>query len=274
MLKNLYIVHKEKSNKTSSRLLQEAAQQRGLNCVFVNFDQFDFANSLELTDQDAIYRVSMGNDEVVIEKNLMNDKVVTFFTDYRNCLANRSFHMILAKAKMPIIPAIQGYIRDRQKLINAVNKLGGFPIILKEVGLMRGKGINKINNLEQLEIKMQELGENNKKYYFKRYINHQEQARLVVLGNEVIASHVNIVTHDFRTNFGKSSSRKSEAREFDSSIKEMAVKAVKALGLEFGGVDVLFEEETNTPYLAEVNFPCFFSDNSKVYRHRHCWQND
>ena len=44
----------------------------------------------------------------------------------------------------------------------------------------------------------------------------------------------------------------------------MAVKAVRSLGYEFGGVDILFEEETNNPYIAEVNFPCFFPTTQRL----------
>ena len=43
----------------------------------------------------------------------------------------------------------------------------------------------------------------------------------------------------------------------------MAVKAVKTLGLETGGVDLLFDTD-GKPFLTEVNFPHDFSMTQKI----------
>ena len=43
-------------------------------------------------------------------------------------------------------------------------------------------------------------------------------------------------------------------------IFALAERAVAALGLEFGGVDILVDEQ-GTATIAEVNFPCNFARN-------------
>ena len=39
-------------------------------------------------------------------------------------------------------------------------------------------------------------------------------------------------------------------------VKEQAVKACEALGLDFGGVDVIYNEQSSTAYVLEVNCAC------------------
>jgi glutathione synthase/RimK-type ligase-like ATP-grasp enzyme len=98
----------------------------------------------------------------------------------------------------------------------------------------------------------------------RKFIQHKEQARLIVMGNEVLAYHTNIASLDFRTNVGDNNSRKRMVKEYSEAIKNIAVKAVNLLGYELGGVDILFDEETNMPYIAEINFPCYFPTTQRL----------
>jgi glutathione synthase/RimK-type ligase-like ATP-grasp enzyme len=95
----------------------------------------------------------------------------------------------------------------------------------------------------------------------RKFINHTCQARLVVLGNQVVASDraTRYISYDFRTNISDDKTRKRESYTYSPEIQAIAVQATRTRNLEFGGVDILFEEETEIPYVAEVNFPCDFS---------------
>ncbi len=122
----------------------------------------------------------------------------------------------------------------------------------------------KIDSLESLFSVCDYLNSKSEPIILRKFIKHKEQARIIVLGDKVLANHTNLTSEDFRTNVGNNNSRKRLVKEYDEKIKNMAVKAVRSLGYEFGGVDILFEEETNNPYIAEVNFPCFFPTTQRL----------
>ena len=77
-----------------------------------------------------------------------------------------------------------------------------------------------------------------------------------MLGNKVIDSiEYTALKDDFRTNIGKTPNVKP--KKFSAKAEKIAVKSVKSLGLEFGGVDILVGK-SGVNYVAEMNFPCFF----------------
>lgn len=89
----------------------------------------------------------------------------------------------------------------------------------------------------------------------KEYCNVTSSARLIVLGDKVIDSiEYSAPKGDFRSNEGKTPN--VSQKRFSETVNEIAVQAVKALGLEFGGVDIMITD--NGAKVAEVNYPCFF----------------
>ncbi|HET9411394.1 MAG TPA: hypothetical protein VFO38_00910 [Candidatus Saccharimonadales bacterium] len=91
----------------------------------------------------------------------------------------------------------------------------------------------------------------------RKYIDYTAHARLIVLGNHVIDSiEYKREPNDFRSNVAKQPS--VLAKEFSQAIQDAAVQSVQALDLEFGGVDILIQDDGQF-YIAEVNFPCNFS---------------
>ena len=88
----------------------------------------------------------------------------------------------------------------------------------------------------------------------RQYIATKNSARLVVLGNQVIASYnYEVPAGDFRSN--ATSQPKVSPANYPTTIEEIAKKAVHAQLIEFGGVDIIFDKD-NQPYVTEVNFPC------------------
>jgi glutathione synthase/RimK-type ligase-like ATP-grasp enzyme len=99
------------------------------------------------------------------------------------------------------------------------------------------------------------------KAWLRKFIPHKSQARLVVLGDQVVASDraTRHISYDFRTNISDDKTRTWEPYVYSPEVQAIAVQATTTRNLEFGGVDILFEEGTDTPYVAEVNFPCDFA---------------
>jgi glutathione synthase/RimK-type ligase-like ATP-grasp enzyme len=91
----------------------------------------------------------------------------------------------------------------------------------------------------------------------RQFIKAKESARLVVLGNEVIDSYAYIVPEgDFRSNTGLSPN--VVLKRYSKEIEAVAIKAVQAMHLEVGGVDVIIDDR-GEHYVMEVNFPFNFA---------------
>lgn len=54
--------------------------------------------------------------------------------------------------------------------------------------------------------------------------------------------------------------------DYLSEVEEQAIKAVQALGLDFGAVDVITEKHTGDVYVLEVNTACGFDPNGSTLR--------
>ncbi len=81
--------------------------------------------------------------------------------------------------------------------------------------------------------------------------------RVSIVGDEVIGVMLRTNPNDFRANITLG----GQAVMYDAptEVKELALKAHKALGLDFSGVDILFGKNEE-PILCEVNSnPNFFS---------------
>ena len=146
----------------------------------------------------------------------------------------------------------------------ALAELGGFPVIIKSMGGMHGVGVMKIDSRESFSSIIDYLQTKDDTFILRQFIEHSEQARIVVLGDQVISSHANMTSGDFRTNAGEEKNRQRENKSYSNEIQDIAVQAVRSLGLEFGGVDIIFDTKTGEPFITEVNFPFFFPGNYRV----------
>lgn len=141
-------------------------------------------------------------------------------------------------------------------LERSVKRLGGFPIIIKAAGGSHGTGVGRVDSIDSLRSVLGLLKNTGRKCLLRQYIPHSESARLIVLGDKVIGSvSYKKPQNDFRTN--TEGGIKVEEKIFSKEIQTMAVKSVNSLGAEFGGVDIIIDQN-NIPYLAEVNTPCYF----------------
>ncbi len=131
----------------------------------------------------------------------------------------------------------------------------GFPLILKECFGSFGKQVYLFHDMESLREKVVALGSTPMLMQEMIQNSYGRDIRVNVVGDHVVAS---IYRHndsgDFRSNItlGGSMDPYTPARQ----EAEIALRAVKALGLAFAGVDVLFGE--NGPLICEVNSNAHF----------------
>lgn len=131
---------------------------------------------------------------------------------------------------------------------NAAKRLG-LPFIIKEAYGSFGQQVHLAHSLDEAYAVIRSLG--GREFVMQRFVKEScgRDVRINVVGGRVIASIYRYNDNDFRSNISNGGKMKeyrvSEAQE------KLAVDACRALGLDFGGVDVLFDGDV--PTVCEVN---------------------
>ncbi|OIN86737.1 MAG: hypothetical protein COY38_00585 [Candidatus Aenigmarchaeota archaeon CG_4_10_14_0_8_um_filter_37_24] len=125
------------------------------------------------------------------------------------------------------------------------------PLIMKLLGGTQGKGVMFAKDKQSAEGMIDTLNVLNQSLFIEKYIkNPGEDIRLVVLGDEVIASAKRKAKKgDIRSNLG--SGGKYVNCRASSAIEDLAVRAAEAIGSEICGVDII--ESSRGPVIIEVN---------------------
>ncbi|HKL42967.1 MAG TPA: RimK family alpha-L-glutamate ligase [Clostridia bacterium] len=126
----------------------------------------------------------------------------------------------------------------------------GSPIILKEAYGSFGMQVYKINSKSELKEKIDSLL--NKQFIMQEAITSSfgKDVRVNIIGNEIIGAMQRKSDEDFRANITLGG--QATPWDLSSEEREIALKAHKALGLDFSGVDLLLDSN-NKPLLCEVN---------------------
>lgn len=263
----LYCIVRSKDNiqnPDTYRLLQEAAAHRSIEFVTLEADSLNYATIVDdIVDGSLLYRISAGSRSLLLEA-LISHKVTTLRKNLESLLArefNWSAAIRLQQADLPIIPTIYNVDRKAEAHLESyVESLGGFPIVLKSAGGSHGSGVMRLDSIGSLRSVVDYASNGTSESVLRRYIANARHLRLVVLGGEVLdVIEYRSQKGDFRTN-AVSVPEVFQPGDVRDEIRRDAVLAVDVLGFEFGGVDVLIDEDGNY-FIAEVNFPCNFARN-------------
>ena len=127
----------------------------------------------------------------------------------------------------------------------------GFPMVIKELYGSFGQQVYLAHNMEELEKLIAQLG--SKGFLMQEFISGSSgrDVRINVVGDQVVSAMKRFsVTGDFRSNI--SNGGHMEEYSPSEAQTQMAIKACRALKLDFAGVDVLFGED-DEPIICEVN---------------------
>ena len=119
--------------------------------------------------------------------------------------------------------------------------------VMKENEGSQGKGVYLIENEEDYD----NAYRMNQEYFYQEFIEFSRgmDIRSFVLGDKVLGCVKRISDTGFKSNY--SLGGRVESFELNDSIKEISLKATKALGLDFCGIDLLFTRDSFT--VCEVN---------------------
>lgn len=132
----------------------------------------------------------------------------------------------------------------------------GYPMVIKECFGSFGKQVHLAENREQAESIISQLG--SREFIMQRLVStsYGRDVRISVVGEKAVASMLRCgAKGDFRSNL--TIGGHSEYFEASANQKAAAVAACKAVGLDFGGVDVLFGEN-GEPIICEINSNAHF----------------
>lgn len=190
---------------------------------------------------------SLKNEMCIVANFLLkNDKIVIDQVVGENYIAGKVYESyLLSLAGVPSPLTIQIFNdENKDKILQKI----GFPIVAKPIVGSKGRGVQKIENQEELE--KFKIIEEKDKFFFQEYVPIEFDIRVFVVGDQVLGAMKRYVRKDdFRSNASLGSV--VEKMELTDSLKEMALKAVKAYGYEVAGVDIVIND--GKEYVLEVN---------------------
>ena len=136
----------------------------------------------------------------------------------------------------------------------------GFPIVIKEAYGSFGEQVYLASDKESAKSIIKRIGY--KDFLMQEFIASSKgrDIRINVVGDKAIASMLRENKNDFRSNI--SSGGNGINYEPKQEYIDLAIKAAKALGLSFAGVDVMFGEDG--PIICEVNSNPQFASTLKA----------
>lgn len=236
---------------------------------------------IELTILDARYQIFNtqtwnNNFNVILERCLsttvgfqatlfferMGMKVVNSSIVANNCDNKFLTSLLLSEQKIPTIPFALVFTEDQAK--EAVEQLGGYPVVIKPVSGSWGRLLAKMNDDDSLEgiiEQKQVLGSPMQKaLYLQKYINKPgRDIRVVVIDSQIICAIYRETKH-WITN----TARGAEAKNcpIDPKLTEICSKASRAVGGGILGIDIF---ETDEGYVVnEINHTMEYKNVQRV----------
>lgn len=125
-----------------------------------------------------------------------------------------------------------------------------FPFIVKERFGSYGDQVYLVHDEDELRTLLTKIGKS--PLLVQQYVQeaYGRDYRINVVGGQVITAVERYNPNDFRSNVNQGGTMK-EVR-ISPKIKKLAVKAVRSVGADFAGVDIIFDKDKN-PFVLEVN---------------------
>ena len=255
----LHLIVNGVEKKEGSSLLVAAAEARKIPVNIVDVEKVDFFNLPKLERGDLLLRNSTYSRAIRVEKLIVRDDVSHFYQNAALAISGRaSSYFYNKQAGLPVIKSIPLLPTWESDFQEHVDYLGGFPLVMKILGGQDGVGVIQVDTVEGLKSLVDYVRNIKGLVMLRSFVQHDYYGRLVVVGDRVIASHRTYsVDEEFRTNALGNTDEKKEGIVFSEEAQQVAVQAVKSMGVEFGGVDILFSDNGEF-FISEVNSPCAF----------------
>jgi hypothetical protein len=239
------------------RLLREACERRDVEYVEIHAPTFDYDPRRQLRPGDLLYRPSVSVAARRVEQFLYAEGVATFYKaaggPFFECVNPPLLH---EREGLPVPPTAYCSTNRRGVLRGYVERLGGLPVVLKAGGGEGGVGVMRADSFPALFSLVDYIRAMGQNPLLSSYVPEAVHWRVVVVGNRAVAAYRNCnYEDDFRT-YAREEPGDYEVK-VGGEMARVAVRAVRAIRCEFGGVDIL-EAPGGRLYLLEANFPCYY----------------
>ncbi len=239
------------------RLLREACARRSIPFELVTGKTFEFKPDQRLRAGDMLYRAAVSMAATRAEQFLAAPGVATFYArEDLLYFAVNSQTLLVQSAGVATPATVYLASADSSMLRRQVERLGGFPVVVKVLGRSSGVGVMLAESMLSLKPMVDFVLAQGHNPLLCQFIADALHWRVIVLGDRAIASYRNKrVPDDFRST--GSSSREDFDAVPPSAVVDAAIRATRASGLEFAGVDVL-EDPAGNAWFLEANFPTYY----------------
>ncbi len=246
--------------------LRQAAKKQGHNIILINpYDMtaeikkgvFEYSIDKITKNLDIVIPRQgspMGDYGLVLLRHF-NQLGIPLVNDLNSITITRNQYITLqVLASCGILVPDTCFITKKELFLEAVNKVGGFPVIVKQVDGMGGDGVIKVNHEKEAIFLLERHLKEKKGALVQQFIpcENRIDIRVLVIGGKIAGAMKLEPRHDdFRTNIHQ----KGKAQQLDLSkdIKKLAIKSAKACDLEIAGSDIIVEKGCH-PLVIEVNY--------------------
>lgn len=253
-------------NSYSTRRLREAAEQRGHEVDVL--DVLQFAITLEEGFPDLHYRgEALGHYEAAIPRvgasvTFFGTAVVRQLEQMEVFCANSALGITSSRDKLRSlqilsrhpdigIPATE-FVRRREDVMPAIERVGGAPVIIKLLEGTQGVGVILAESAKAAEAIVETLQSARQNVLIQKFVAESKgkDVRAIVVGDRVVAAMRRVAQGgEFRSNVHRGG--RTEAVELAPEFERTAIRAAQVLGLNVAGVDML--EGGEGPQIMEVN---------------------
>ncbi len=239
-----------------ARLMAEAAEH--LNIQPKIYKNYEIMMKLDEELQNKPDFVIFLDKDILLATFLKNNGIPVFNDPevIETCDNKAKQYIQLAKAKLPmpttiIAPKVYPNFTIRNSgYFESVLETLGLPMIIKEGHGSFGMKVYLIHTEEEFFEKVEEL--RGVDFVFQQFIKSSRgrDIRVNVIGDDIVAAMYRHSETDFRANI--TNGGHAEKVVLTDSQKEVSIRAAKAVGAEFAGVDLLFGPNEE-PIVCEVN---------------------
>ncbi len=261
---NLAILSRNENCYSTSRLV-DAATIRGHEVKV--FDTLKFSMDLERGEPDLYYfNDSLDAYDAVLPRigasvTYFGTALVRQFEQMDVFCANSSsgitnsrdkFRCLQIMAKHNIGMPRTTFVRDRNDVLPAIERIGGAPVIIKLLEGTQGVGVILADTVNIAAAIIETLQSTRQNVLIQKFVAESKgrDIRAFVIGDRVVAAMRRTAQgQEFRSNVHRGG--KSEMVLLDETYCETAIRAAQIMGLRIAGVDML--EGKDGPQIMEVN---------------------
>jgi ribosomal protein S6--L-glutamate ligase len=146
------------------------------------------------------------------------------------------------------------FVNDASGVFQAVDRLGGYPLVVKPVSARQGSGVLRIENADDCRRRALDALNRREGLMIQRYLPPEKRRdiRALVVGGEVICAAMLVPPPgEFRANFHLGADIRSIVLSID--LARTALAAAAAVGCAVAGVDMMVDGD-GRPLIVEVNY--------------------